>query len=162
MVNRLELPRPFGVDVLCQRISEQRGRPIHLVPMEMPVSVSGLWVVTAEADVIMYEQHTSRIHQQHIILHEIGHLLSQHDAAPTSCEDTARLLLPYLSPGVAERMLCRTRYTAPEEQEAELIASELLKRAGRWRPSRTWSPAPGAAGIARRLERSLEQYRDLE
>ncbi|MET8680894.1 hypothetical protein ABZW18_25760 [Streptomyces sp. NPDC004647] len=162
IVDNLEISTPFDVKALCDGIGDRRGRPIRLVPMDMPVSVSGLWLYTDSYDAIVYERRTSRVHQEHIILHEIGHLLSEHDATPTMGDEVSRLLLPNLNPQVVRAMLGRTRYTEPEEQEAELIASLLLERAGRWRLPKRWTPVPNAAGIARRLERSLEQREDLD
>ncbi|MFC1435385.1 hypothetical protein ACEZDB_32565 [Streptacidiphilus sp. N1-3] len=160
VVRRLEIPKPFDVAVLCARLGAQRGRPLHLIPMEMPPqSPSGLYVSTDTLDAIVYESRTSGLHQVHIILHELGHLLSGHTAVPGEGDLSA--LVPHLGSVTMARMLGRTRYNEPEERQAELIASLILERAGRWRPRRSWAPAAGDLGVAQRLERSLEYRQDL-
>jgi hypothetical protein len=156
------VPEPFSVESLCKAIAEQRGRPIFLIEEDMPPDCSGLWVWTDTDDIIMYDRRTSRVHQQHIILHEIGHLLAGHDAVPAIGNQRQEFFLPFLDPALAQRMLCRTHYTDPEEEEAEVIASLLRERNDRWRPRLDWTPRPQAAGLARRLERSLEQHQDLD
>jgi hypothetical protein len=52
-------------------------------------------------------------------------------------------LLPDLDPDLVERMLGRTSYTDPQEQEAEMVASLLLARRGRHMPA---APTPEGAG----------------
>ncbi|MER8073373.1 hypothetical protein ABTZ59_34505 [Streptomyces sp. NPDC094034] len=161
IIDGLEISRPLDVTALCVRIGNQRGRPVRLVPLDMPVSLSGLWLSIADYDAILYESRTSKVHQDHIILHEIGHLLAEHNATPAIEDEVLRLLMPNVDPQMIRAMLGRTRYSNPEEQEAELIASLLLERAGRWRPLKKWTPRPTTAAIARRLEQSLEERQDL-
>jgi hypothetical protein len=80
------------------------------------------------ADYVFFEIATSPLHREHIILHELGHLLR--DRAPTEVIDdrALRLLLPTLNVDVVRRVMGRTSYTAVEEQEAEMIASLVLDR----------------------------------
>lgn len=85
-------------------------------------------------DVIYVEEKTSRLHRDHIVLHEIGHLLRDHPG-PGGAHPLARVL-PDLSPELIERLLTRTAYTTDEEQEAELIAS-LIRTAAR--AQRSWT-----------------------
>ncbi|MGK5629356.1 ImmA/IrrE family metallo-endopeptidase [Streptomyces sp. URMC 123] len=155
-MRQLEIPSPFDVRVLCDRVAERSGRPIHLAPVSLPTQgPCGLWVSTDEVDFIFYEEQTSRFHQEHIIAHELGHLLCDHHAAEIMSEESSRLILPNLDPGMVERVLQRTHYSAVEEQEAELIASLILQEANRRRPEPTWSVPSEAADIVERLDRSL-------
>jgi hypothetical protein len=80
------------------------------------------------ADYVFFENATSPLHREHIILHELGHLLRDH--APTEVIDdrALRLLLPTLDLDVIRRVIGRTSYSAVEEQEAEMIASLVLDR----------------------------------
>ncbi|MEV0373305.1 hypothetical protein AB0I10_26405 [Streptomyces sp. NPDC050636] len=82
----------------------------------------GLWLGTSVDDHIFYEQQTSRVHREHIVLHEIGHMLFDHHASDAEESWTAKLL-PDLDPGLIGRLLGRTNYSTSQEREAEMIAS---------------------------------------
>jgi hypothetical protein len=109
-------------------VSRRRGRPIHLLPKSAPVGPCGVWLAMPSADYVFFENATSPLHREHIILHELGHLLRDH--APTEVIDdrALRLLLPTLDLDVIRRVIGRTSYSAVEEQEAEMIASLVLDR----------------------------------
>ncbi|MGW1867117.1 ParH-like protein [Streptomyces mauvecolor] len=120
----LELPVPFDAAELIAAVAEQRGRPIELMPTDWHPGVPCGLLVSAElADYIAYAADTAPLHRQHILVHELSHLLCGHDGT-LSTE-----LTPHLSPGLVRRVLGRTVYTDPQEQEAELLASLILQRA---------------------------------
>ncbi|RSM89592.1 ImmA/IrrE family metallo-endopeptidase [Kibdelosporangium aridum] len=128
----LPLPQPFDARALCERVAQQRGRPITLTPMNCGDSgVLGLWVAAKNADMIFYEASTTPPHQEHIILHELSHVLCDHYPARLSDNEMLRLLMPNLNPSMVRRILGRTSYDAAEEQEAELLASLIRQRAQR-------------------------------
>jgi hypothetical protein len=118
------MPVPFDASELCAAVAARRGRPIRLVPMDGLTGVCGLWVATATTDLIFYERVTTPPHQEHIILHELSHVLCDHQRAP----DMAGLL-PDLDPEMVHRVLGRAGYTSEEEREAELLASLIRQRA---------------------------------
>jgi hypothetical protein len=104
---------------------------------------------------VFFENATSPLHREHIILHELGHLLRDH--APTEVIDdrALRLLLPTLDLDVIRRVMGRTSYSAVEEQEAEMIASLVLDRVQyRTAPREVVSDSEAAAVIGR-LESTL-------
>lgn len=111
LLRELDVPRPFGARELCRRLSEHRGRPIRLMayPIERP-GPFGLWLATDETDVIVYQSRTTPAHQEHIILHEVGHIIAGHEG---------------------ESDLRRSSYDSRQEREAELIATILQAWAGR-------------------------------
>lgn len=155
LVEGLDIPVPFDARELCRRVAGDRGRPIHLTALPMPPGVPcGLWVSTEAADFVFYEKETSGLHQEHIILHELGHLLCDHEATSGLAPDVSRTLLPTLDPALVSRVLKRSHYSAEAEREAELIASLILERANRWQfePDR----AGPDAGLRRRLRHSFE------
>jgi hypothetical protein len=129
VVRRLPIPVPFDVRTLCQNVAAQRGKPIRLVAMSSESQVLGMWVGTDAADLIFYEQATTRPHQDHIILHELSHLLCDHYPAKLTGSDHFRMLTSNLDPEMVRRVLARTTYQAAEEQEAELLAS-LIQQHG--------------------------------
>ncbi|AEV84171.1 hypothetical protein ACWT_3148 [Actinoplanes sp. SE50] len=158
VVDALEIPYPFDMALLCQRIGGHRGRPIHLIAMPMPPGgPSGVWISARDYDAIFYEADTGRPHQDHIIGHELGHLLCGHERGVG--DDLARMLLPDLDPALVRRVLQRTGYSAIDEREAEMVASLLLRaaqRLGTPPPAVAPDAAPGgAAEVVARLQRSL-------
>ena len=133
----MPLPQPFDARSLCRLVARRRGRAITLTPMNGEDSgVLGLWVATEKSDMIFYEAATTPPHQEHIILHELGHVLCDHHPAELSANELTRVLMPNLDPAMVHRILGRTSYVAEQEQEAELFASLITRRAQR-------SAAPG-------------------
>lgn len=132
VVQDMDVPVPFSLAEFCRRLEHRRGREIRLVPVvTRPGGPCGLWVATAGTDVIFHEAATSRLHRDHIVLHEIGHLLCDHRGGPAVDIALAGMLLPSLDPGMVARVLGRAAYTDTEEREAELFASLILERADR-------------------------------
>jgi hypothetical protein len=125
MLRDLPLPAPFDVRVLCDQVATRRGRPIRLVPTAGLTGVCGLWIATDTMDLICYESDTTRPHQDHIILHELSHVLCDHFPAslPT------KTLLPDLDPAMVRAVLGRAGYSTDEEREAETLASLIRQRA---------------------------------
>jgi hypothetical protein len=131
MVRELDLPRPFDVRDLAQRIAERRDRPVVLAALEMSTLGScGLWLASGSTDYICYEKHTSKLHQQHIVLHELGHLLCGHGRSQR-VDLRIGALVPQLSPATLAIMLARQHggYADADEAEAELFAYTVLKDA---------------------------------
>ncbi|WP_086559524.1 hypothetical protein [Streptomyces africanus] len=127
ILNRLSLPDPFSAEKFCHQLAAQRGRPVHLHPLPKQAAragACGLWLETAAGDHIFYEQRTVRPHQEHIILHEIGHMLLTHHTSDPAVAGPAALV-PDLDPGLIHRLLARTNYTTRQEREAETLASVI-------------------------------------
>ncbi|MGW7099463.1 hypothetical protein [Streptomyces sp. NPDC054838] len=120
ILGHLDLPRPFSLEHLCTDIAEQRGRPIRLHPLPKEAAesgVCGLWVGTARVDYVFYEAQTTPLHREHIVLHELGHILFGHHSLEGEETD-----------GKAPVVLGRTNYTTRQEQEAEMLASMIRTR----------------------------------
>jgi hypothetical protein len=96
------------------------------------------------------------LHQEHIIGHELGHLLCEHEAAPMIEAHVSRLLLPDLDPQLVQRFLARTDYTAVEERQAEMVASLISRAANRHDTESVWVAPPDVADVFARLEHTLE------
>ncbi|MFF1611532.1 hypothetical protein ACFVYA_27420 [Amycolatopsis sp. NPDC058278] len=125
----LPLTNPFDVHDLCRHVAQRRGRPIHLVPITGMGEAHGLLMSTDSADLIFHEVATSWPHQEHIILHELSHLLCGHYCEDLTAAGEIRALIPHLDAKTIRSMLARTSYQAPEELEAELLASVVRQRA---------------------------------
>jgi hypothetical protein len=152
----LPVPRPFDVRTLCERVADGRGRPIHLMAVAMPAAgPCGLWISGERQDHIVYERSTSPMHQEHIIVHELAHLVLGHEGGAGLSSEHLGRLFPRLDPAMVRRALGRAAYSTDEEREAEMLASLLLEQADRCPPRRARATDPGSAAIAARLESSL-------
>ncbi|AWI33265.1 hypothetical protein DDW44_30540 [Streptomyces tirandamycinicus] len=118
---------------------EQRtGRAIKLMPADpkaFPEALDasapcGLWLATDTADHIFYDATTSRAHSDGIIGHELGHILLRHrtvDDELLAGVGTLGGVLPDMTPALIRMLVGRTRYTEPDEADAETIGSLLLE-----------------------------------
>lgn len=72
----LAVPRPFTMAGFRSRLEECTGREVYLAASAMRSgSPSGIWLRTARADYLYYEERTSSFHQAHIVLHLSAHIL---------------------------------------------------------------------------------------
>lgn len=125
LLRSLDLDPPLDVRVLCQRLAHQRERPIRLIPYPLPApGAFGLWVGTADADYILYQRETTSAHQDHIILHEVGHLISDHHSDADD-DDLWNQLFPDIPPEIVHRALRREGYEPAAEREAEMVATVI-------------------------------------
>jgi hypothetical protein len=155
----VRIPRPFDLVRLCDELSARRDRPIVLLPFAMPApGPCGMWLAGDTADYVLYERHTSRLHQEHIALHEIGHILLGHPGRPALSDDLIRRVFPSLAPAVVRRILARARYASQEEQDAEMIATTILRDAKRAGPA-ALAADPTTAAVLARLEAGIDPGR---
>ncbi|WP_189097632.1 hypothetical protein [Streptomyces kronopolitis] len=118
--------------MFCDLVAAHRGRSLRLMDLPTGVGVSlpcGLWMSMDDEDVVVVDRRTSGYHQQQIILHELGHMLSGHRGRPGNGPVVDPALFPDLPAGTLQAILGRVHYGNVEEQEAEMIASLVLARA---------------------------------
>ena len=125
----IRIPSPFDLDAFCAEVELRRGRPLIRRPVaglsaEAPC---GLWIGTANADHVFYDPGTSPLHAEHIVLHELAHILSGHSGG----EGALARLFPDLDPATVTRVLGRVSYTTAQEREAEMMASLIRGRSAR-------------------------------
>jgi hypothetical protein len=125
----IRIPSPFNLDAFCTEVESRRGRPLirRPVPGLNAAAPCGLWIGTAEADHVFYDPGTSPLHAEHIVLHELSHILCGHSGADAAIER----LFPDLEPGAVRRMLGRVGYSDGQEREAEMMASLIRGRSSR-------------------------------
>ncbi|KJK44231.1 hypothetical protein UK23_30220 [Lentzea aerocolonigenes] len=151
----MDVPDPFDLQELVRRIAVARRRPIQLRAAAMPADgPSGLWIATRSADHICYAAGTSPLHQEHIVLHELGHLLCGHASPSPDPDAMIRFLMPTLDPAVVRSVLGRTAYSDPEERQAEMFAMLVLERAHRL-PTRRRRVSPELTEVLDRIEAAL-------
>ena len=151
----LEIPHPFCLPTFCEALATRRSRRILLRPVHTDVGLCGLWFPAPDSDLIFFEEQTTPAHQTHIILHELSHMLLDHQPRDVADPETLRLLLPDVAPRAVRYALERTTYSAEDEREAELLASLTLARTVPTELHRR--PRDGeAAQLLQRLSSALE------
>jgi hypothetical protein len=122
----IRIPQPFDLDAFCFEVATNRGRPVirRPVPGLSAEAPCGLWIGTRTADHVFYDPGTSPLHAEHIVLHEVAHILSGHEGSGGA---HARLF-PDLDPATVRRVLGRAGYTSAQEREAEMMASLIRGR----------------------------------
>ncbi|MFI1971291.1 hypothetical protein BLA24_32440 [Streptomyces cinnamoneus] len=143
LVARLpELPRPWDVEALCRALAEMRGRPLTLHPMDLPAMPFGLWFDDGTGDRIVYRSSATGYYRDHIVLHEICHMLAGHGALP---EHGAIQADPA---GGAQEPVSGKPCSNAEEELAETFSTMVLKTAGQLRPKKV-------SAVERRAEELL-------
>lgn len=119
------LPDPWDITAFCKALSDSRHRPIRLIARPaMGDSITGMVAQLPMSDVIFYRDDLDGVHRDHVICHEIGHLLAGH--VQDLAADHGDLV------GAANIMLHRgCDYGDQREQDAEDIAELILTRAQR-------------------------------
>jgi Zn-dependent peptidase ImmA (M78 family) len=155
----LALPPSIELPALLERLSAARGRRIVVYPTSGRPGPCGLWISAPNRDYIFYEADTTPLHQAHIVLHELAHLLFGHQSANVLEPELLRSLVPDLEPTTLQRVLRRASYDTQQEQEAELLATMLLQRLAPTEPASRIDPEAQAA--LEQLARSLEEQAAL-
>ncbi|MFC9131936.1 hypothetical protein ACFT4A_34580 [Streptomyces sp. NPDC057099] len=125
---------PLDMEKLAKALGERRGRRSILrpFPLEVP-GPSGMWLELPEADLIVYQQETTRLHQRQIILHELLHIIVSEwegetvaDSAIDFVEEWASLI-PIVDPKLIRRICLRCSYDDEQECSVELAATIILE-----------------------------------
>lgn len=130
----IAIPNPFDLHAFCTVVADHRGRPLalHPTPGLSAGAPCGLWISVPSADYVFYDPGTSRLHAEHIVLHELGHMLGEHhtglNGGPAADGGALGRLVPDLDPRTVGTMLGRASYTTAQEQEAEMLASLIRAR----------------------------------
>jgi hypothetical protein len=157
LLSRIGVPHPWDINEFCDRLERHRGREIDLCAIAWsPGHSCGAWEQHPDHDVIAYAENTSGCHQDHIILHEVGHMISHHRGRCVLSQEQAQHIAPDLLPAALAHLLDRAG-AQTEEEEAELIAMLIHHRAY-VRPQLVLDLLPPAA--ARRLTRVADIFGD--
>lgn len=128
LLSEFALEAPIELEALTERLAACRDRPLHIHPMpeDMRREACGVWIATDRGDWIFYDPVASPPHRLHIVLHEIGHMLFDHDGG------VARVVLRTQTPdsNLIRRFASRGRYEDRSEREAEMFARVAGERLG--------------------------------
>ncbi|MFD0885171.1 hypothetical protein ACFQ08_11515 [Streptosporangium algeriense] len=115
-----DLPEPWDVEALCRTLQQTRNRPLRLHSVDLPAMPFGMWYDDGSEDHIFYRSSATGYYRDHIILHEICHMLVGHGVMPRQLSDESE---GYLITG---RILRSRAYNSFEEQVAETFSSMAL------------------------------------
>lgn len=120
----------FDLESLVRRIEDQRQRGITRIPFPFQPGLTGLWIPATNVDYIFYDQNTHSLHQTHIILHELAHIVLGH-----RCQPLDQILPPeFLAQLQSDSSLGRLRQVRAassddeQEQESELFVFLIQER----------------------------------
>lgn len=139
------IPSPFDLQKFCTAVAEHRGRPLLIEEVDgvngAGQELCGLWVELDTADCIFIEASTSPMHREHIVLHEISHMLLGHSSTNGAGGDiNLGGLFTSIDPGTVHSVLGRANFTSPQEREAEQLATRIAQLAKRAAVSRVRAP----------------------
>lgn len=132
LLTSIDVPDPFDIQVFCDKIAKQRGRALYLhgIPgISGTDAPCGIWIATKTADHIFYEAATSPLHQDHIILHEVGHMLLEHSAIIDDVRPGAGTVFSGIDPATVNSLLNRASYATEDERDAERLAGLIAAKA---------------------------------
>ena len=104
-------------------LSQRQGKEVLLVPIPTESSsLFGGWISTAAAEFIFYDAGTLPMHQIHIQLHEIAHILCGHTTFSTDMERLPQNWAEIMALA-ADAMRLRHVAESETEQEAEILTA---------------------------------------
>jgi Zn-dependent peptidase ImmA (M78 family) len=110
---------------LCDQMSSLRKRPIRIVEWPLPIAgPMGVWIARGGDDVVIVQEAATGRHRDHIVLHELGHILCGHDGVPMSGGE------PELISSLRDQdsmIRFRSVYDSTSEREAELLATAFAE-----------------------------------
>jgi hypothetical protein len=118
---------------LCQVMADRLERRIQLRFDPLGESISGLWAVSNDGThVVVVTTARSWMHRLVILLHEIAHMLCNHQPATLTDRETHQLFYPDLSPEMLKIVASRTTLSRREEAEADRVAGALARGLHHW------------------------------
>ncbi|MGW1976491.1 ImmA/IrrE family metallo-endopeptidase [Streptomyces sp. NPDC001889] len=134
-VRSLDLPAVASIRDLVPEIEKRSGRAVQLLPAELgSTAPCGMYVATEDTNYVFYDPRTSLAHQDHIIAHELAHILRDHRGGAELPQGSTGGLITLMDPDVVRMVLGRTDYAENDEVEAELVGSYLQAHVHSARP----------------------------
>jgi hypothetical protein len=133
------------LDELIARLQAYRGKPLHIHELEelgQSNSLCGLWLATDDADIVLHAPSDSALHREQFILHELSHMLLQHDRADEKSGYVTATVLPGYEAATVVKALARDGMDDQFELEAERLA-DIIATFMRRRPQSKFSEVFG-------------------
>jgi hypothetical protein len=137
VVDDLRLPDPWDVRQLCDDVAALRRRHIHLVRRPaIGDSITATVLAARGGDYIFVRDDLNRLHHDHAVCHELGHLLLGHTEGTS-----VRPLVDLTEDTAAGWTLSRScAYGDQREREAEAVAELIMDRVNRRIPTHVADP----------------------
>lgn len=137
------------LDDLVAAIAQDRGRPISIVEFKSDTgpAICGLWLALPQADLLFIADDLTGVHREHVVVHELAHILLDHNVIDSDLEELAAELFPSLPPELVRRILGRSTYSNPQERAAEDLATKIIART-RSTGRSAWINAKGSRSVA--------------
>lgn len=115
----------FTLPGFMQAIGQSRGRKIIPVPWDMPLGLFGAWMSDGDEpqEYIFYRNDVPEMHQIHIQLHELSHLLFGHPTNKVTREWIAAAAAGETDLPFDDPTQLRSGNKKQREQEAETLAN---------------------------------------
>lgn len=122
--------RAFSIQGLICHVSKLKGREIVTIPWVMPATVFGAWMSDDEEskEYIFYRDNVPVIHQVHIQLHELSHLLLGHPTLRINRKKIAEVFSKKASLPFADLLRLRSPRQTECETQAEVLATLIQER----------------------------------
>jgi hypothetical protein len=123
--------RTFSLPSFVEWLEERRQRPLRLVPWSLPAPLFGAWLTSTACDYVFYEKQTAPLHQLHIQIHEMAHILCEHPTVDVDSPAGKTLFRELAHPSpqqISQPVALRLAHSSAEEYEAERLASLIQQR----------------------------------
>lgn len=123
--------RQFTMDHFVAWVQERKRREIQFIPWHMPPGMFGLWMSDAEDpyEHVFFDSAAPPLHQVHIQLHELAHIICDHPTARLTQAEMEDLLRRAVSnPEILNEVLLRAPNQAEMEKEAETLAALIQEQ----------------------------------
>ncbi len=121
----------FQLDHFAAHIAKQGNRPLHILKVPFVSTLFGVWIPAEIADYIFVNSTLPLMHQTHIALHEIAHLLLGHTLRRVDDVLPRELLLQLGDGTITGRLRVAPKgrqETDSEEYESERLVYAIQKR----------------------------------
>ncbi len=118
----------FTMEGFRSYLEQRRGRKLIFVPWTMPASVTGAWLAADGCDFVFYDRNALPIHQAHIQLHEMAHMVCDHSGLKTDALGL-QAFRAFGPTQETDRLLLRSAHSDLDEMDAETLASLIQRQA---------------------------------
>ena len=129
IINKLDYDfAAFTLDHFVHHLEQLRRRAIIVGDVPFQAELFGLWFPEVTTDYIFVNSRVHPVHRTHIVLHELSHILLEHQTMPLDELLDAKILRELGIRGAQGHLRSRRTLKAPnnlEEKEAEVFVSLL-------------------------------------
>jgi hypothetical protein len=129
-LKKLHLPRNVNLNEFAKHVEDGRGKPMLINYRDMGNSgTSGYWIDALDGDWIFVDDSISAEMQEHVFLHELGHIIFNHSGAACLNSSLAEHFpdLDFSEVQIRQVLQRGSNYTDKQENQAEVMAYLIKK-----------------------------------